>query len=119
MGRLGATLADARRSPRIRLARRPDALALIELALAPDPGHEPAPEARRALVELRDWMDALAPAELHPSPWLRSADLIAAGLPPGPGFGSLLEEAEDGQLDGRWTNQAEARAWLREKAEGP
>ena len=44
---------------------------------------------------------ALPPEELDPPPLVLGADLIAAGLRPGPRFKELLAEARAAQLDGR------------------
>ncbi|MEN0110431.1 MAG: CCA tRNA nucleotidyltransferase [Planctomycetota bacterium] len=53
------------------------------------------------------------PAErLDPPPLVVGADLIAAGLRPGPEFKRLLQRARDAQLDGEAGDKASAMAWL-------
>lgn len=57
------------------------------------------------------------PAEhWNPKPWLDGADLIGAGLKPGPEFSKLLATARSMQLDGELTTRADALAWLAERA---
>jgi hypothetical protein len=46
-------------------------------------------------------------------PWLRAADLMALGCPPGPALGRLLREVEDAQLDGRLADREAALALAR------
>ncbi len=54
-------------------------------------------------------------AELSPAPLLDGDDLIALGVPPGPGLGELLEALETEQLEGRLTDAEAARAWVLRK----
>ncbi|MBD3319645.1 MAG: HD domain-containing protein [Chitinivibrionales bacterium] len=54
---------------------------------------------------------------IKPEPLLRGADLIEAGLTPGPVFGKILKEAYDLQLEEYITDREQALKWLREKAE--
>ena len=56
----------------------------------------PTADADAAAAYLRD----TPPADLAPPPLLTGADLIAAGLRPGPDFKRLLDAAYDAQLDG-------------------
>ena len=44
----------------------------------------------------------------EPEPLLRGSDLIALGVPPGPGIGSLLRKVEDARLEGRVATREEA-----------
>jgi hypothetical protein len=48
----------------------------------------------------------------NPKPWLDGADLIRAGLTPGPEFSKLLATARNKQLDGELTTRAAALDWL-------
>lgn len=50
---------------------------------------------------------------LRPARLLTGQDLIAAGFAPGPGFGPVLHQVEDAQLEGRITTPAEALALAR------
>jgi poly(A) polymerase len=47
---------------------------------------------------------------LDPEPWVTGDDLIAAGLPPGPGFRDRLRRAYDAQLSGRAADRGAALA---------
>ena len=51
-------------------------------------------------------------ADLAPPPLLTGADLIAAGMKPGPEFKRLLEKAYDAQLDGEVTTTRDALAFV-------
>jgi hypothetical protein len=55
---------------------------------------------------------ALRAEGVAPEPLLTGADLIAAGLEPGPRFGQLLEQAYDAQLEGELADAEQARQWL-------
>jgi tRNA nucleotidyltransferase (CCA-adding enzyme) len=50
-----------------------------------------------------------------PRPLLLGRHLIARGLRPGPGFGQVLEEAFEAQLDGVFVDAAGADHWLTER----
>ena len=57
-----------------------------------------------------------APIEtLQPRPLLTGRELIAAGYQPGPRFKKMLEAAEDAQLEGLVTSQAEALHFVQER----
>ncbi|MEM9884146.1 MAG: CCA tRNA nucleotidyltransferase [Planctomycetota bacterium] len=56
---------------------------------------------------------------IAPAPLLTGADLIAAGLAPGPRFKSLLDEAYDAQLEGRLADRDAALRWLRDRPKMP
>jgi tRNA nucleotidyltransferase/poly(A) polymerase len=71
-----------------------------------------------AAVQLCRAKLALPPGELNPPPVLTGADLIAAGLKPGPEFGRLLEQVRDAQLDGEVSDTAMALALAKRLAEG-
>lgn len=65
-----------------------------------------------ALDGLEAFRASLTPGELRPAPLIRSGDLRARRVPPGPSWGELLREAEDLQLEGRLRDRADALAWL-------
>ena len=52
--------------------------------------------------------DTASAEHLRPARLLSGQDLINAGFAPGPGFGPVLHEVEDAQLEGRITTPAEA-----------
>ena len=101
--------AAPRRSVLVRAARRPEwsDACLYVRSLADDPSRAD------AVVTWEREAAALGDAVLECEPWIGSSDLRAAGWTPGPEWGELLREAEDLQLDGVWTDRAEAQAWLR------
>jgi len=99
-----------RRSALIRLLRDPlwPAAARVFEACAP--------EARRLadqLEGLRELDRSLTDQDKHPTLFLTSKDLAAAGIESGPLWGTLLREAEDLQLDGEHVSREAALAWLR------
>ncbi len=51
-------------------------------------------------------------AEIDPAPWLTGTDLLAAGVPAGPGMRRVLHEARCRQLDGELTSREAALEWL-------
>lgn len=53
--------------------------------------------------------------DLKPAPLITGRDLIAEGFKPGPMFGKVLSEIEDGQLEGRIRTREEALAIVRER----
>lgn len=46
-----------------------------------------------------------------PERWIKGADLIRAGIPPGPEMGTLLQQAYDAQLEGRFEGKAQLLEW--------
>ncbi|MCO6044240.1 CCA tRNA nucleotidyltransferase [Aeoliella sp. ICT_H6.2] len=66
----------------------------------------------QSVVRCREKL-ALPAAELNPPPLVTGADLIAAGLQPGPQFGELLERIRDAQLEGKIATRDEALALAR------
>ncbi len=100
---------SASRSARIRRLREPWGRAALRLgrAWAIAAGLPPDP-----FDALEAWAATLGPQDLAPEPWIRSEDLRATGIPPGPEWGKLLREAEDRQLDGELETRAAALAWL-------
>jgi poly(A) polymerase len=61
-----------------------------------------------AAVQLCRAKLALPQRALNPAPVLTGSDLIAAGFPPGPAFGRLLERVRDAQLEGHVTTKDQA-----------
>lgn len=59
------------------------------------------------------YLAAHPPEELAPAPLLTGADLIAAGMRPGPEFKALLDRAYDAQLDGEVGTTEDALAFVR------
>jgi poly(A) polymerase len=54
-----------------------------------------------------------ADAQLPP-PWIRGEDILAMGVPPGPRVGTLLRQAFEAQLDGRFPDRDSLLAWVRD-----
>ena len=102
------------RAARIRLVRAPEWESFVALGRAWNEGRG----AGEPLTELLIFASSLDPEELHPTPFLTSPDLVAAGIPPSPRFGELLREAEDLQLGGAHRSREEALAWLAARARG-
>lgn len=61
---------------------------------------------------VQDQLAAFPPEALKPPPLLTGADLIAAGLAPGPRFRELLTQIQNAQLEGRIQTKEEAQALL-------
>lgn len=57
--------------------------------------------------------------QLDPPPWLMGADLIHAGLRPGPRFKQLLERARALQLDQKLAGKEAALNWLNQQLRAP
>ncbi len=117
--RVGDLLADAD-APRAfvslplhrkkRLLARDHAADLIALTAAVRRADgEPTADADAAAAFLRD----MPPEELAPVPLLTGADLIAAGLKPGPEFKQMLDRSYDAQLDGAVRTTEDALKFLR------
>ena len=66
----------------------------------------------RAAMQVEQEVAELAstPSGLAPVPLVSGADLITAGLVPGPGFGDLLDQLYDAQLEGRIETRSEGLA---------
>ena len=104
--------ADApRRSERLRLVRAAHWPDLLRLARAALEGSGRQSELER-LEALADEARVTPETELFPRPLLDAAALGRAGVPRGPLWGELLEEAESLQLDGELTDEASALRWL-------
>lgn len=108
---LEAELGDAADWSRARLRRvlgHPavdDLLSLHEVLHPDSPG----------LASLRAEVHRLAGAPALPEPWLRGADLLDLGVPPGPRVGELLDRAYALQLEEQLGSRDAARAWLRDQ----
>jgi tRNA nucleotidyltransferase (CCA-adding enzyme) len=72
----------------------------------------PATEILALVDRLRARADALAVQERAPRPLLLGRHLVALGWVPGPGFKPVLEAAFEAQLDGAFSDEAGALAWL-------
>ncbi|MFP4172960.1 MAG: CCA tRNA nucleotidyltransferase [Candidatus Hydrogenedentota bacterium] len=63
-----------------------------------------------------EWIESyianLKPEEVKPSPLLTGKELIAMGYTPGPQFGAILSEVEDGQLEEWLKSPEEARDYV-------
>ncbi len=92
-----------------RLLVRPGAWELVVLHEALVGGQDTGSAFCRAKLQLPE-------SELNPAPLVDGSDLIAHGIPSGPGFTELLEHLRDAQLEGRITDRQEALAaadqWL-------
>ncbi len=99
------------RSSRMRLVRREawreGLTAARAWAAALD--RDPAP------VERMSEFAADVASDLHPEPFVTSADLSRLGVERGPRWGALLSSALDLQLDQRLQNREEALRWLEEQ----
>ena len=69
------------------------------------------------LAELARQHETLSPDELRPEPFITSSDLEVVGVPRGPLWSELLNEAETRQLDGELPDRETALTWLRARAE--
>jgi tRNA nucleotidyltransferase (CCA-adding enzyme) len=121
---LDAVLAAGERAPRaarIRLVREPEWPLVLAAHRARHPGAARTPEdvPERARAELEAFARSLPRDELFPRPWLTSADLERAGVPRGPQWGMLLEEAEEARLAGAHASREDALRWLGERASRP
>jgi putative nucleotidyltransferase with HDIG domain len=63
--------------------------------------------------------EGAAPEAMRPRLLVTGADLIAAGYRPGPGFRTMLDAAEDAQLEGRIMTTEEGLALVREMFPAP
>ena len=67
---------------------------------------------------LRRKRTGIPPEVLKPARLVTGRDLIEAGYKPGPGFGVVLDEIEDAQLEGRIATREDGLALAREKFAG-
>ncbi|MCB9899156.1 MAG: CCA tRNA nucleotidyltransferase [Planctomycetes bacterium] len=108
-----AQLAEAGRATLRRVAASP---AYHELALWEDALARAAlrpPRLRPAVVAL---VQSLGREALLPAPFVTGADVLAAGVAPGPRVGELVRAAHDLQLAGELNDREAALAWLRAEA---
>ncbi len=101
-----------------RLARRlaPATLdQLITVMLADHHGRPPLESAdtMARLAQLREAAQRLALQDSAPKPLLLGRHLQAAGLKPGPQFRPILDAAFEAQLEGAFSDETGAAAWLR------
>jgi tRNA nucleotidyltransferase (CCA-adding enzyme) len=101
-----------------RLARKIAPATLEELALvmtADSNGRPPleSPETMVLIARLRTRAQELALENAAPRPLLQGRHLVAIGRKPGPEFKPLLDAAFEAQLDGAFTDEAGAVAWLK------
>ncbi|MEM9702772.1 MAG: hypothetical protein AAF907_10060, partial [Planctomycetota bacterium] len=97
-----------------RLLAKPFARELIALTRAASAaaGENGAGPATADADAAEAFLNSVPAEELAPPPLLTGADLIAAGLTPGPEFKRLLDAAYDAQLDGLISTSAEALAFV-------
>ncbi len=62
---------------------------------------------------------SLAPDELRPAPLATGRDVLALGVPFGPGVGVLIRALEEAQLNGELSTREEALAWLSQQVSAP
>lgn len=103
----------ASRAQRVRWLRDAEFTHAAALALAWRTAAELGPGATLALARERD---ALGAEGLTPAPFVGARELADSGVPRGPWWGKLLDEAETLQLDGAWPDADAARAWLARRA---
>ena len=65
-----------------------------------------------AMPRIREMQRELSEQAALPAPLLTGADLIAAGVSPGPRVGELLRQAFDRQLEGEFDDRDAALRWL-------
>jgi len=107
-----------------RLARRLAPATIEQLVLVLWADHLGRPPRRDAASEHRiDQLTAaaraLAIADAAPRPLLLGRHLVAAGLPPGPRFKTILDAAYEAQTEGAFTDEPGALAWLAQQLDRP
>jgi len=99
-----------------RLARRlePETIEGLCLVITADAfGRPPKPQTvPPGVTELLHLATQLRIRDSAPKPILQGRHLLAAGLPPGPEFGRILDAAYEAQLDGHFTDLDGALSWL-------
>lgn len=96
---------------------KPATIAEICLVMTADQfGRPPKPRVvHEGVIALRARAEELKLRESAPKPLLQGRHLIERGLSPGKQFGTLLDEAFEAQLEGKFTDLEGAQKWLVEK----
>lgn len=103
-----------------RLARRVAPASIEELCTVMRADHDGRPPVHsestlRRIEELRAHAERLELQRGAPKPLVLGRHLVELGLPPGPRFKPLLDEAFEAQLDGVFRDAEGGRAWLRKR----
>ena len=102
-----------------RLANSLQPATIAELCLVMTADHFGRPPKPKILHEgvplLRAQAEALRLRDAAPKPLLLGRHLIDRGMTPGKHFGTVLEEAFEAQLEGKFTDLEGAQKWLVEK----
>lgn len=86
---------------------------LVEVMTADASGRPPRPrKVPRTVTALLERAASMAVQASAPKPLLLGRHLQARGLQPGRSFGAILKEAFEAQLDGEFTDEPGAQAWL-------
>jgi tRNA nucleotidyltransferase (CCA-adding enzyme) len=95
---------------------KPATIAELCLVMTADQfGRPPKPRVvRQSVIDLQTKAGELRLRDSAPKPLLQGRHLIARGMSPGREFGSLLEEAFEAQLEGKFTDIEGALRWLEE-----
>ena len=86
---------------------------LIRVAAADDAGRPPYPSEPEPLRWLAREAERLRIADSAPKPLVQGRDLIALGMKPGVGFGKILKDAYEAQLDGKFLTHDEGVEFIR------
>ena len=88
---------------------------LCAVMMADSLGRPPlhSPDTHALIDKLRTRSRTLSLQKTAPQPILLGRHLITAGLPAGPSFKAILDEAFEAQLDGAFQDEATALIWLR------
>ena len=102
---------------RLANALKPATISEICLVMTADQfGRPPKPRVvHEGVIALRARAEELKLRESAPKPLLQGRHLIERGLSPGKQFGTLLDEAFEAQLEGKFTDLEGAQKWLVEK----
>lgn len=76
-------------------------------------------DAQKGIDPSASWLEAkveeLLGPDLAPKPILKGRHLLALGEKPGLHFGSILREALEAQMDGKFSDEASAISWLKQR----
>jgi tRNA nucleotidyltransferase (CCA-adding enzyme) len=86
---------------------------LVRVCAADDEGRPPFPSDRTALEWLAAESERMKIADSAPAPIVMGRDLIALGLKPGVGFGRILNDCYEAQLDGVFADREGGIAFAR------